>query len=235
MVNAAVLFAVLLRLASPVEPTLHVAVAANFHQCAQQLADIYQQQHQQPVTLYNGASGVLAMQMMHGAPYDVLMSADLARAQSLVAARVGEPDTLQMYALGEPVIWAPQGLPDTSVWETTRFVIANPAVAPYGQAGQQILAKLHNLTVPVRVNSVAHVYQVLYSGNVSMGVVAKSQVLSLPESQWFQPPQSWYTPIEQFMVSKRHAVSQQWYNLVLSPAGQSVIAACGYGRVDERR
>ena len=65
--------------------SVHVAVAANFTQAAQEIARAFKLASGHDAVLSFGASGALYAQITQGAPYEVLLSADEGRPRQAVA------------------------------------------------------------------------------------------------------------------------------------------------------
>ena len=138
-----------------------------------------------------GASGTLARQITHGAPFDVFLSADESYVRGLVDSGFGV-DRGAVYALGRLVLIAPQtgtvsieaGLPGLAAAIETkaidRIAIANPNHAPYGVAAKQALAAvgLWDATRNIRVigENVAQATQFALSGPKHVGLVAASMI-----------------------------------------------------------
>ena len=89
----------------------------------------------------------------------------------------------------------------------TRVAIANPKIAPYGQAALEVLKArgLSGVVTPKLVTgeSIAQAYQFVFSGNAELGFVALSQVAvpgkPAPGSRWLVP-QALHEPILQDAV-----------------------------------
>ncbi|WP_100656966.1 molybdate ABC transporter substrate-binding protein [Alteromonas flava] len=190
---------------------LRVAVATNFHPFAEQLAHTFTQQTGQPITIAAGASGALYAQILHGAPYDLFLSADSIRPQKLEQQGMTVAGSRYTYLVGQLAIWSTNDLPvDTSPlalkkWFTNGepLVVANPKLAPYGIAAMQVLQHVGIdvavTSVPlVTANNVMQAMQFIASGNATRGFVADHLIANRSQSVLI-PPQ-FYAPIEQQMV-----------------------------------
>src|SRR5690606_6672130 len=97
------------------------------------------------------SSGAAHAQIIHGAPFAVLVAADTSSPAALERAGVARPDTRVVYTRGVLVLWisnrtltsagGDSALADPRV---RRVAIANPDVAPYGQAALEVLAGFGN-------------------------------------------------------------------------------------------
>ncbi len=221
------------------EPAIRVAVAANFRPTLQLLATQYQQQSGQKVVLSAGSTGTLFNQIKHGAPYDIFFSADHKTAVELSS----ENHRAQVYALGRLVLWCPRDdLSALQLREENFFTwyvdgaiaIANPALAPYGLAAEQTLARRTDAagTAQPMTNNVAQVAQLVVTGHARCGFIAQALLPeNTPTAQWFAIPDTWYTPITQSAVVLAEGdhghETQAFLNFVLEQ-GQALIRAAGY-------
>lgn len=164
--------------------SLNIAVASNFSQPAKQLALKFEQQSGESVVISSGATGMLAKQISNGAPYDVFFAADEITPTKLIQDGHAVAASKTTYARGQLVLWSSQtGLADDKVLFSNKFkhlAIANPKLAPYGAATQQVIQKL-GLTKQlqdkiIQGENITAAYQYVASGNAELGFVALSQV-----------------------------------------------------------
>lgn len=191
---------------------LRIAVASNFSTAIQALSNQYEQQSGQKIDLIFGSSGKLYAQIINGAPFDAFFAADVERPERLEQDKRIQPDSRFTYAFGQLVLWSPDpALIDTelSVLSAPTFhhlAIANPRLAPYGLAAQQVLEKLA-LWTPlqshiVRGENIGQTYQFIRSGNAELGFVALAQLKEsdMAEGSYWQVPADLHAPIEQQAV-----------------------------------
>lgn len=228
---------------------LRVAVAANFSQTAERLCREFFTRRPGRCVLTPGASGLLASQVAQGAPFDVFLSADRARAERLEVEGLAVPGTRFTYAIGRLVLWAPghdgganlkAALSGGSV---RTLAIANPASAPYGAAALETLRSLGidpagRLRI-VQGENVAQAFQFVASGAADAGFVAMSQVLeyastsgtSIAHAVIEVDPGS-HAPIEQQAVLLKTAGSntdaREFLEFLRSDAAGRIIGAAGY-------
>ena len=110
---------------------IQVAVAANFSAAAQKIAAQFEQDTGNTVKLSFGATGKFYAQITAGAPFDVLLAADEATPQRLVAEGKGIAATRHTYAIGKLVLWsADPGLVgrDGDVLKSTQWKIGRAHV-----------------------------------------------------------------------------------------------------------
>jgi len=199
---------------------IRVAVAANFLGTLEKLAEHFKHAHGHTVVPIAGSTGQLFAQIQRGAPYDVLLSADTERPAQLEAAGLTVKSSRFTYAVGRLVLWSPKpGAVDEggSILKRSdlRFVaIADPKVAPYGAAAEQVLSRLEMLA-PLRAagklvigESVGQTHQFALSGHADCAFIALAQVIDasgkIPGSAW-QIPETMYAPIAQDAVLLRES------------------------------
>jgi molybdate transport system substrate-binding protein len=180
-------------LAEAQAPKLTVAVAANLQSAMPELQDEFEQLTRAQITTIYGASGNLFTQIENGAPYDVLLSADMEYPRKLVSRHLADGRTLYRYAIGRLVLWTPAGT-GLDVGESgmnavldpkvTKIAIANSRHAPYGQAAVEALKyfKLYGKVSSKLVmgESVSQAAQFVESGNAQLGFLPLSLVI-VPE------------------------------------------------------
>lgn len=223
-----------------------VAVAANFAAPLARIAAAFTAATGHEVRLSAGATGKFYTQIAAGgAPFEVLLSADDETPARLVREGHGVAGTVFTYAIGQLVLWSARpGLVDAegAVLRGTRFArlaVANPRVAPYGQAAHQVMGALglaQALTPKlVTGDSIAQAYQFTATGNAELGFVALSQVQlpgrAVPGSMWVVP-QALYGELRQDAVllraGERNPAARALLAYLASPAARAVMAAYGY-------
>lgn len=194
---------------------LRVAVASNFLSAARSLNGAFERQTGHTVHLSAASTAKLTAQILNGARFDILLAAN-EREPQLIMQRRGLPASrYQVYARGRLVLASTQVLDSETIWSeltsrSRRLAIANPRLAPYGQAAQQVL--LHQgVWSPlarrvVRAENVGQAFQFVYSGQARWALVAYSQVLAKPVAasgvalQYIEIPPQWYQPVMQGML-----------------------------------
>ena len=182
-----------------------VATAANFKPTLENLAAAFEARTQHRVRLVSASTGVLYNQILHGAPFDVFLSADATRADKI--ARIKHQEA-HAYALGVLVYWQPREagniapVDESSLRGQTQIIaVANALVAPYGRAAQEVLERLNiGQQYIVTGNNVSQAHQFVASGNARGGFVAWSQVLEENPAEFWVIPLTYYSPIEQKAV-----------------------------------
>jgi molybdate transport system substrate-binding protein len=229
--------------ASAAETT--VAVAANFAEPMQQIAADFERASGHVVKLSTGATGKFYAQIVNGAPFDVLLSADDETPAKLIAEKHAVAGSAFTYASGKLVLWSAQpGLidADASALKTGHFThlsIANAKLAPYGRATLETLAALKLAVPPGKIvtgENIAQTYQFVASGNAELGFVALSQVWKdgkLTSGSGWIVPATLHAPIRQdavlLMPGRDNPAATALLAYLKSPAARAVIERYGYG------
>lgn len=223
-----------------------VAVAANFAGPLAKIGDGFSAATGHTLKVSSGATGKFYSQIVAGAPFEVLIAADDETPRKLVAEGYAVTGSNFTYAIGKLVLWSAQpGYVDDqgAVLATGTYAhlaIANPKLAPYGQAGAEVLKArgLGEAIAPklVTAESIAQAYQFVATGNAELGFVALSQVAvpgkPVTGSYWLVPP-SLYGEIRQDAVllkaGEKNPAAAALLAYLKSPAAKTVIQSWGYG------
>ncbi len=211
----------------------------------ERLVEDFEQRSGHVVQVSLGATGALYAQIRHGAPYALMLSADQAIPARLLDEGLAVPGSRFTYARGRLALWSadPQRIDgsDRALREGayTRLALANPRLAPYGAAAQQVLAHLQVQVGPgqllVQGESISQTYQFVASGNAELGFVALSQVWRdgalLAGSAWIVP-EALHAPLDQDVVLLTSGAEQPAARALLdylrSAPAQRLIGAFGY-------
>ena len=236
-----------LSLAGPARAAeLTVAVAANFIVPMQKIAAAFEQDTGHHAALVSGSTGSFYHQISHGAPFDVLLSADDTTPRKLEKEGFAVPGSRFTYAVGKLALWSPQpGFVDEQgeVLKSGRFdriAIANPELAPYGAAAVQTLANLGLLAQLqpkfVQGENIAQTFQFVATRNAPLGFVALSEVFSggriAPGSGWIVPERL-HAPIRQDAVllirARGNPAAQALMTYLRSAKAREISRSYGYG------
>jgi len=222
---------------------IRVAVASNFASTLRELGRLFEQQHGHRVTLSSGSTGKHYAQIINGAPFDAFFAADSRRPQLLDQRKLIVEGSRFTYALGKLALWSPNGGDAQKMLRTAAFqrlAIANPRLAPYGQAAQETLQHLgvwRGLRGKlVRGENIGQTYHFVHSGSAQLGLVALSQLRD-PEkpamgSVWLVP-QDHYARIEQQAVQLSNSkATQAFMDFMKSPQSLAIIERYGYGKME---
>jgi len=218
--------------------TLRVAVASNFFNTMQALAAGFEKTSGHRLILSSGSTGKHYAQIKNGAPFDVLFSADVSRPKLLEEQLIAKKGSRFTYAVGrlalvgfgEGTVNGQSSLIDTKV---KRVAIANPRLAPYGVAAQQVLV---NLGYESQVNeklvqgeNISQAYQFVVSGNAQLGLVSYAQVIQAGHQSFWLVSNHLHQPIKQQAVIINDSVAAQaLLSYIRSDAALEIIKARGY-------
>lgn len=220
-------------------PSITVAVAANFTGPAEQLARYFESQTQTKVLLVSGATGKLVTQIEQEAPFDVFLSADQEHVNILNKKNLTVPASQYTYAIGKIFLYSANPKTVDSKGEVLNnsqiqhLAIANPELAPYGAAAKLALEKL-NLWASwekrlVIGESIGQAFQFVATGNAEIGFVAGSQ---LKEGSSWEVPTHLYAPLKQDAVLLKRASANSnasaFLKFLRGPEAQKIIVAAGY-------
>jgi len=222
---------------------IRVAVASNFSDAIKSISQRFEEKTGHKVVLIFGSTGKHYAQIKNGAPFDVFFAADTKRPELLEQEGISRAGTRFTYAIGKLVLWSPKpGYVDTDgkllgKGKFKHLAIANPKLAPYGKAAQQVL-QARGLWSNfrgrmVRGENIGQTFQFVKSGNAELGFIASSQVIrpdsSIPGSIW-KIPQSLYSPIkQQAVLLKNNTLAAEFLAFVKDPAALEIIQGFGYG------
>jgi molybdate transport system substrate-binding protein len=166
---------------------LRIAAAADLRFALPELLAAYGDRDGPVAAPTFGASGDLAEQIRGGAPFDVFLSADLSLPETLEGEGEVEAGSVVAYTRGSLVLAVhPDAaglvatLADLAKPEIREIAIADPNVAPYGQAARAALENA-NLWGPSRAKivpagSVSQAFLHVEEGNVDAALVSRSLV-----------------------------------------------------------
>lgn len=220
----------------------NVAVAANFTEPARQIAALFSAKTGHEAVLSFGASGQFYAQITQDAPFQVFLSADDRRPKDAVAAGLAVADSRFTYAIGKLVLWSrsldlAKGEETLKANAFSKLSIANPAAAPYGEAGVQTMKALgvYDAIQPkiVQGNSIAQAFQFIDTGNAELGFVALSQLANVSAGSRWIVPQALYAQILQDAVLLKKGAgdeaSKAFMAFLRGPEARAVVEKFGYG------
>jgi molybdate transport system substrate-binding protein len=120
--------------------------------------------------------------------------------------------------------------------EIRHVAVADPALAPYGAAAMQVLARWNVAArlAPriVRGESIAQTLQFVSSGAAEAGFVALSQVIRLDGARYYLVPDSLHDRVSQDAVlltrASGSAAARRYLEYLRSAAARAVIESFGY-------
>ncbi len=228
--------------------TLTIATAANMQFAMAALSTQFTKQTGIKTNLVIASSGKLTAQIKEGAPYDMLVSADMKYPNEIQKFDLAAT-TPKVYAYGKLVLWSMQKnvKPNIELLSTNNIkhiALANPKTAPYGQAAIDVLKhyQVYDTCQKKLVygESIAQTNQFITSRAAEVGFTAKSVVLSQKmkgKGEWVDLDPLTYNRIEQGIVRIKGANEMEeeaiaFYNFMFSENAKKILTEFGYA-VDE--
>ncbi len=222
--------------------TIRVAVASNFSKPIEAIAARFEDHTGHRLILVFGSTGKHYAQIINGAPFELFLAADMQRPKLLEQQGIAIAGTRFTYARGRLVLWSPRNNyvdAEGKILESGEFrhlAIANPKLAPYGMAAQEVLESrglwksLQQRLV--RGESIGQAYQFVSSGNAELGFVAYSQINQpnlINTGSYWVIPQTLYEPIEQQVVLlKENTVARDFLSYMQKQEIKKLIFQYGY-------
>lgn len=134
----------------PPKPELTVAAAANLTDVFQQVGPRFEAETGIHPVFSFASTGPLMQQIENGAPFDVFTAADSQHVDELDAKKLLLPGSRAVYAVGVLALWIPpeskvsiERIEDLASPGVHVIAVANPKLAPYGEATVETLRKLN--------------------------------------------------------------------------------------------
>lgn len=225
-----------------------IAVASGMQFAIREVANSFQQDRGIELRITLGASGKLFRQIENNAPFEMYIAADDSLVRKLEQTeRVRAPGVV--IARGRLAVFAAHGSPlraDARLGslasaleadQVTKFAIANPAHAPYGQRAREALqtAGLWELLKDKLVigENVAQAAQFAVSGAAQGGIIAHSLLVTDKtgaRGSYALLPESWHRPILHSMVLLKNsgATTMTFFEYLKSPKAQQILSGYGF-------
>ncbi len=220
---------------------LMIAVSANMQFAITELVGSFEKETGIECQTVISSSGKLTAQIIEGAPFDILVSADMKYPNELHQSGLTASEP-QIYAYGKLVMWTltEEIEPSFAILEdknVRHIAIANPKIAPYGVAAIQALEHhgiLDDLGEKlVYGESIAQTNQFIFSGAAEIGFTAKSVVLSEERGRWKEVDSLVYSPIAQGVViikndNGKFDPARRFADYLFSSQGRKILNRFGY-------
>lgn len=224
--------------------TLSIAAAANMQFALNEIIEQFTADTGIDCEVVISSSGKLTAQIKEGAPYDLLISADMKYPYELFNSDLALHEPM-IYAYGKLVLWSmmddfPVSMDILQSERVQHIAIANPRTAPYGRATKQLLEGLNIYTQlkekMVYGESIAQTNQFIITKAAEVGFTAKSVAISLNlkgKGSFVDIPEDGYEPIAQGIVvlkknGKSTAYANRFKDFLLSSKGKKILEAYGY-------
>lgn len=220
---------------------LTVAAAASLSLALDEIAASYEEETGVKVVVSYGSTGMLARQIIHGAPFDVFFAAHESYIEDLKEKGLVMEGTETTYAEGRLAMAvnrsagaAVSTLADLASARVRRIALANPSHAPYGRAARQALESAGVWeTVREKVvygENVRQVLRFVRTGDVPVGIVALSVARAEGVDTYPVDP-SLHEPVRQAAAVLRRAAdgaeAGRFLRYAAGPAGRAVFTRYG--------
>jgi len=224
-----------------------IAVAANVSYAMEDLRKAFNTTNPETkVQVILGSSGKLTAQITHGAPFDLLLSANMLYPTKLYEEKIATSKPI-VYAQGALAILSKKKrnycaeifvLKDADIG---KIAIGNPKTAPYGVAAKEALksTKIYDTIKDKLVfgESISQTVSYVMSA-ADIGIIAKSSLYAPQMSKykeaihWSEIDEKLYTPIDQGMVILKRAEGdaevKAFYDFMLSNKAKKILKKYGY-------
>jgi len=227
---------------------ISVAAAADLNFAFKEIVADFEKKTGNTVKLSLGSSGNFYAQLSNGAPFDLFFSADIGYPKKLEEARLAEPGTLYLYAVGRIVVWVPKGSPiDVRSLgiksllhpSVKKIAIANPKHAPYGRAAVAAMEhdKVYDAVKDKLVlgENISQTAQFVHTGGADIGIIALSLAVApamKDTGQFWEVPLEAYPRLEQGAVvlkaTKDVKTARTFLDYIKSPEGAAVFKRYGF-------
>ncbi len=227
--------------------TLKIAAAANLSYGIKTLSTEFLKTHPDiKIDTIIASSGKLTAQIMHEAPYDIFLSADMKYPQRLYTTKFASSKPT-LYAQGRLILLSTkdrdldQNLTILQSKSIKTIATANPGTAPYGIAAKEAMqhAAIYDAIKDKFIYGQSISQTLTYTLNAAdIGLVAKSSILN-PKlknlkhgKNWIDVNPSLYKAIDQGMVLLKNGSSPKsaklFYDFILSQKGKEILRQSGY-------
>ena len=189
-----------------------IAVAANFAGAVEAIGAQFTKDTGHTLLITTGSTGKLYAQIAEGAPFAVMLSADAKTPARIEAEGLGVAGSSFTYAIGQLSLYSSD--PDRigtdakaalTAADTLFIAIANPDLAPYGIAAQEVMQALGvwDAVQPkiVMGENIGQAFSMVDTGAAQVGFVATSAIHeNAVKGGHLDIPQDMFTPIRQDAV-----------------------------------
>jgi len=224
-----------------------IAVAANFAGAAEIIVQNFNLDTGNDARITTGSTGKLYSQIIEGAPFDILLSADTKTPARLETDGLAVPGSVFTYAVGKLSMWSADptrigpdpraALADPSL----RFIaIANPDLAPYGAAAREVLQGMDLWqglqSRIVQGQNIGQTFGLVQSGAAEIGFVARSALdaggAPAGGSRW-DVPDALFAPLQQdaalLQQGADNPAAAAFMTYLAGPEARDTIQHYGYG------
>ncbi|WP_456470249.1 molybdate ABC transporter substrate-binding protein [Caminibacter sp.] len=217
---------------------VYVAAASNINYALPELIKEFNKKYPEiNIKTVLASSGKLSAQIIHGAPYDIFLAANMKYPKFLYKKGFAKTKP-KVYAKGAIILFSIKikNLDLKKLKSVNQIAVANPKTAPYGEAALEAFKNAgidkcikNKLIYAETVSSV--IPYVYHSADV--GVIAKSLIYSkkLRNKRFYYKdiPYNLYTPINQGVVLlKDNEEAKKFYRFIFSEEAKKILKKYGY-------
>lgn len=225
---------------------INVACAANMQYALKEIAGVYKTKTGKEITPVFGSAGKLSAQILNGAPFDVFVSADMERGDSLFAKGYAASRS-RVYASGRMVMWTLRDLDLSKGLEllkdpTVKSIgLGDLKLTVYGPAAREILGNVGlweavqaKVVYGENINLVA---QYIINQSVDVGFANISFVKQGPmagKGKWIEMDPALHSPLQQGAVVLRYGLdnnpqeAQAFFSFLYGPESRAILQKHGY-------
>ncbi len=229
------------------QPAPIVAAASSFRAAWPSIQTAYQEEPRRDIRISFGSSGLLSTQILHGAPFELFLSADEASVQRLqqTGKTQGDPYPLvegQLYLVSRQLDSLSLDALRTAVenGEPVKVAIANPRHAPYGIAARQALTNAGIWPLPrhqlLQAENASQALQFALSQAATLAIVPSALVYDLPDNATTHKVASKYQiPVVHFLTELKQAgpAALAFSRWLKTPAALNVLHRFGLSKLEE--
>jgi molybdate transport system substrate-binding protein len=229
---------------TPAAPTVKVAAAADLALAFQEIGQTFAKSTGIHTVFSFGSTGLLAQQLIEGAPYDLFAAANVEFVDRVVKSGACDPSTEALYAIGRMAIWTktdaplapPASIRDLADPRFQKIAIANPSHAPYGRAAEEALerAEVDRAVKPKLVfgENVQQALQFAQTGNADAAIVSLSLALPVAGGRYSVIDADLHSTIRQAMVvcgkREKTEAARRFAAFVTSRDGRAIMRRYGF-------
>ena len=246
MIYVLLLQLLLFSCAQPEKNSITIATASSLQYAMEELSLDFKERTGIKCEIIVGSSGKLTAQIMQGAPYNLLLSADMKYPVFIHENGLGIQSP-EIYAYGRLVLWSTDKALEPELGSlllpsVQKIAIANPKTAPFGQAAIELLRRNSILdSVEAKLvygESIAQTNQFITTGACPLGFTSLSSVLAEPRKEtgkWALVEKEDHAPIPHGVIVLDRGVGQnvsasKFYSYLFSEEAREILEEFGYSR-----
>jgi molybdate transport system substrate-binding protein len=217
---------------------VNIAVASNFLSTAQKLVRTFEKQFNIRVSISSGSTGQLFAQITQGAPFDVFFAADQKSCDELIIRGHTTRENTTIYAIGRLVLFDPDStskeIPKNYTSNHYSYIaIANPTLAPYGAAAQQVMTRHtpHLTAQVVRANNASSSLNYAMINRSTAAFTSLALTKNLGDHHWLVPQKHYSAILQKAALLNRGAAktsAQKFWHFISSPVSKELLKESGY-------